>query len=279
MAFDPKREPVAPRQAASVILVRGREPSGEVEVFLLRRHRKASFMSSAFVFPGGAAEPDETDLRATAARELFEEAGVLVCEPPVARDRVAEWRARAAAGEALEALLPEAGTALALDRLHYFAHWITPSAESKRFSARFFVAELPAGQTPSFDATETVDEIWVTPREALARAGELRLPPPQVRTFGEMAGAARGGVAALRALAARRAERPHPILPRFAAVPDAPKGFCLLLPWDPEYVSRGTGDAIEMAPDHPLAVGPSRFILDDDATWKNIDAPGSPSAA
>src|SRR5215467_10074102 len=63
------------REAASVILLRRAKPG--FEVFLLRRHKRASFMASAFVFPGGAAEPGE-DARTAAARELFEEAGILL---------------------------------------------------------------------------------------------------------------------------------------------------------------------------------------------------------
>src|SRR5215471_2067301 len=63
------------REAASVILLRRAEPG--FEVFLLRRHKGASFMASAFVFPGGGAEPGE-DARTAAVRELFEEAGVLL---------------------------------------------------------------------------------------------------------------------------------------------------------------------------------------------------------
>lgn len=274
MAFDPNREPVAPRPAASVILVRARAGTGEAEVFLLRRHRRASFMSSAFVFPGGAVDPgEEHEPRRTAARELFEEAGVLLGRQPVSADDLAAMRAAVHAGEPFDEVLAARGVELALDRVHYFAHWITPSAEAKRFSARFFVAELPPGQTPSFDNRETVDEAWVTPDEALARAGELRLPPPQVRTFYELRDAAPGGPAAVLALAAERARHPHPILPRFAAMPDAPHGFCLLLPWDPDYASAGTGEALEMSADHPLAVGPSRFVLDRDGAWRHVDAP------
>lgn len=261
----------APRDAASVILLR--DGARGPEVFLLRRRRNASFMGGAFVFPGGAADPGEADPRVTAARELFEEAGVLLATTPVARDTAASLRTRALAGEQLPALLAEAELALAPAQLAYFAHWITPSIEPKRFSARFYVARLPEGQHPSFDAQETVDELWVTPAEGLARAGELALPPPQVHTLADLHAAGSGDE--IFALARARAAEPHPIMPRMA--PTDGGGFALLLPWDPEYAVTGTGDAAPMPADHPLCRGPSRFILED-RTWKNVAAPGSTTA-
>lgn len=261
------------RDAATVVLVR---PAAQgFEVFLLRRRRNASFMGGAFVFPGGARDEGEEDLRVTAARELFEEAGVLLATTPVEREQAVAMRTRTLEGEPLPALLAEAGLALDADALTYFAHWITPSIEPKRFSARFFLAVLPEGQAPSFDARETVDECWLTPAAALSRAGELSLPPPQVRTLWEIAGAA--SVDELVAMARMRASHPHPVLPRMAPMPALPGGFALLLPWDPEYTTAGTGDSAPMAADHPLAVGPSRFILED-RTWKNVAAPGSTTA-
>jgi len=271
VSFDPSREPVKPRDAASVILLRARAGTGAAEVFMLRRHRKASFMSSAFVFPGGAADEGDGDIRVTAARELFEEAGVLLADRGISASELRDWRERAAAGARLTELLAAAGVSWALESLHYFAHWITPSAESKRFSAQFFLAELPVGQVPSFDNRETVDEIWLTPDEALERSGELRLPPPQVRTLAEMREPAARGLTALRAAAAERARHPHPIMPRFALTPGATHGFALLLPWDPEYSTIGSGEGIEMPAGHPLGTGPSRFILDG-TTWKNVAA-------
>jgi 8-oxo-dGTP pyrophosphatase MutT (NUDIX family) len=262
------------RDAATVVLVRQGE-SG-VEVFLLRRRKNASFMGGAFVFPGGAKDEGEEDLRVTAARELFEEAGVLLAKTPVDREKAIALRTRTLDGEPLPALLAEAGLELDPDALTYFAHWITPSIEPKRFSARFFVAALPEGQAPSFDARETVDEAWLTPAAALEKAKDLALPPPQVRTLTELLDAATS-VDAVIELARTRSKHPHPIMPRMAPLPAMPGGFALLLPWDPEYVNIGTGDSHPMAADHPLAVGPSRFILED-RTWKNVAAPGSTSA-
>src|SRR5262245_24844463 len=137
-----------PRPAATVVLFRDADGGG-LEVYLVRRHARSGFMASAYVFPGGAAEPGEEDLRVTGDRELAEYCGVV----------------------------------LAAEDLHYVAHWVTPSIEKRRFSAHFYAARLPAGQTPVFDNKETVDEAWVTPEGGLARAAELRLPPPQIRTL------------------------------------------------------------------------------------------------
>lgn len=268
--FDPDREPTTPRDAASVVLLRPRAGSGEAEVFLLRRHRKAKFMATSYVFPGGIVDPGEDDLRVTGARELFEEAGVLLVRPQVDEETRARWRSAMGEETPLAQLLDGARTALDVEALLPLAHWVTPSAEKRRYSARFFLAELPEGQTPSFDNVETVDELWATPAEALARAGELRLPPPQVRIVADLAGAATQGPAAVVALVREQhAPHVHPIVPRFALVPDTPLGFALLLPWDPEYDSLGQGEAVPMPGGHPLATGPSRFVLDE-GTWRNV---------
>ncbi|MCW5801335.1 MAG: NUDIX hydrolase [Deltaproteobacteria bacterium] len=267
------------REASSVIMLRRTKQPG-FEVFLLRRRKGASFMASAYVFPGGGAEPGE-DARTAAARELFEEAGVLLA-------RMLE----AGEGETLEmpsvpairklildgadpiATLAKHGLVWSTDVLQPWSHWITPSHEPRRFSARFFVCELPPGQKPRFDDIETVDQVWVTPAEAIARAKDLALPPPQVRTCWELAEHAT--IEDVLAAGKRRADEPHPILPRVcAAATNA--GPCLLLPWDPDYTERGSGDAAPLNYRPAWARGPSRFVLED-LTWKHVDAPGSTSA-
>jgi 8-oxo-dGTP pyrophosphatase MutT (NUDIX family) len=117
---------VEPRPAATVVLLREAGGGPGLEVYLVRRHARSGFLANAYVFPGGAADPGEDDLRVTGARELEEECGVV----------------------------------LAPGDLHYFAHWVTPSNEKRRFTARFYAARLPAGQTPAFDNQETVVLVW-----------------------------------------------------------------------------------------------------------------------
>jgi 8-oxo-dGTP pyrophosphatase MutT (NUDIX family) len=266
------------REASSVILLRRSKPVG-FEVFLLRRAKAASFMASAFVFPGGAAEPTE-DARTAAVRELFEEAGVLLATlsgdgPTVELFKLQALRKRMLEGGDAATILESAGLAWSTDGLLPWSHWITPSVESKRFSARFFVCELPPGQVPTFDAVETVEQIWICPSEAIDRAGELNLPPPQVRTCWELA--EHGTIDEVFTAARTRAEEPHPIMPRLKLLA-AGEPPCLLLPWDPEYTETGTGDSTPLTYRPRWARGPSRFVLEDRA-WRHVGAPGSTTVA
>lgn len=122
-----------PRQAATVILLRGGEET--LEVLLVKRTEQARFMGGVWVFPGGAVDDDDGDAhRAAAARELSEEAGVVLADPSA---------------------------------LVEFSRWITPAEVTVRFDTRFFLAELPDGQEPTVDGEECVDQGWFTPQGAL----------------------------------------------------------------------------------------------------------------
>jgi len=287
---------VAPADAATVILLRDH---GGLESFLLRRNARSSFMSNHYVFPGGrvddadgaaealarisgrsaaeaavecGASPERAlAIQLAAVRELFEEAGVLLARD--AAGRVVSFEG--ARGErfrvhrrglwegttTLAAILAAEQLTAALDLMGYWARWITPSLEPKRFDARFFVAELPPGQTPLHDQRETVAELWLAPSAAAAAAaaGEVRLPPPTLRNLEDLA--ALGDLAAVRAESAARARTPLAIMPRVAQ--DAGR-LALLLPWDPDYAS-AQGDATPWPTPHPQGVGPSRFVLEGEA--------------
>lgn len=245
---------------------------------MVRRRRGASFMASAYVFPGGGLEAAETEAEA-AARELFEEAGVALVRGETSAAQLEALRRRMLANQApAKELLAAEGLEWNVEALVPWAHWITPSVEPKRFAAKFFAAALPPGQSASIDEVEAVELAWVDVESAAERSAELALPPPQLRTLWELRGLA--SVAA--ALEAARARTMEPILPRgmLAQSEGAAPSPCLLLPWDPEYLTLGQGDALPMSVLPSWAHGPSRFLLEpsgDRRAWRHVYAPGSTS--
>lgn len=146
-----------PRQAASVILVRGGHEA--LELLLVRRTPEAHFMGGFWVFPGGAVDAHEGEgdasHRAAAVRELEEETAVAGIEP---------------------------------DELVKFSRWITPREVTTRYDTHFFVAHAPDGARPRVDGDECVDLGWYTPRGALDahHAGDLPLVFPTVKQLEQL---------------------------------------------------------------------------------------------
>jgi 8-oxo-dGTP pyrophosphatase MutT (NUDIX family) len=151
--------PTTPRQAASVIVLRGGDEA--LEVLLLRRNPGSRFMGGAWVFPGGAVDAHEgagdSAHRLAAVREVEEEAGLRLPDPAA---------------------------------LIKFSRWITPPEMKIRFDTHFFLAHTPAGQEPHVDGSEMVDLRWHTPAGALAawRRGELDLVFPTIKHLEQLAG-------------------------------------------------------------------------------------------
>jgi len=145
-------EATTPRQAATVILLRG--GASDLEVLLVQRTPKARFMGGVWVFPGGAVDEGEgagdDAHRAAAIRELREEAAIELDDPT---------------------------------QLIKFSRWITPAAVKIRFDTHFFLAPLPDGQQPRIDGEECIDLGWFAPARALEanRAGEIALVFPTIK--------------------------------------------------------------------------------------------------
>jgi 8-oxo-dGTP pyrophosphatase MutT (NUDIX family) len=142
-----------PRQAASVIVVRG--GAERLELLLVQRTPEARFMGGVWVFPGGAVDAGE-DERAAAVRELREEAAIELDGP---------------------------------DDLVAFSRWITPSQVKTRFDTHFFIAVLPDGAQPAVDGAECVALGWFAPRDALGAhaRGEILLVFPTIKHLEQLA--------------------------------------------------------------------------------------------
>jgi 8-oxo-dGTP pyrophosphatase MutT (NUDIX family) len=187
---------------------------------MIRRQKSMRFLGGFYAFPGGKVEPTDANEAAlgrcrgvspataldafpasdglpplafwvTAARELVEETGLLVgCDAdgrpvdtsdPMIRDRVERVRhALAAEGAAFHALLEQEGWHLDLAPFRYLSHFITPPSSPIRFTARFFLAPVPAGQEPRLLGGEASEGFWIDPAEGHRRflAGEMQMAEP-----------------------------------------------------------------------------------------------------
>jgi len=237
--------PVQPiRPAASVILARDADPG--FEILMLRRTAQAAFAGGMYVFPGGRVDgddhlhvydvfrrgPDDAQMSQQHAlgaewrgfwiagiRESFEEAGVLLAydrngallelHDEDLRQRFDGYRHALHRGElSLNDICMREGLMLAIDRMHFLNRWITPEGRPRRFDTRFFIAEAPAKQHGRHDEYETVDSLWISPREALTRNdhgdfGLMSVTRRQLETLAEFA-----TMGALHDL--MRTERPFP---------------------------------------------------------------------
>ncbi|HMI36288.1 MAG TPA: hypothetical protein VK505_01570 [Steroidobacteraceae bacterium] len=200
---------VTPRLAATTIVVRAR--GTQPELLLLRRGEHARFMPNAYVFAGGAVDPDDESADArdlcqgfsdrcaserlqlpsnglrffiAAVREVFEECGLLLAYDAHGEwvdltrwdeSRLREVRLQLSAGElSLAALCKAQGWRLAVDKLAFFSHWITPPGRL-RFDTRFFLSIAPPKQNAFLAGNEMSELVWRTAAEALAEHASGRL--------------------------------------------------------------------------------------------------------
>ena len=200
------------RPSSTVVLVRA--GTGEPELFMVRRHADSSF-GAAYAFPGGVIDPEdkavhahcggltarEADARlgtsgegldyySAAIRELFEETGVLLSDvdrvaegPDAARDALNDGSDNWADFVKRNKLQLECG------ELHYFAHWITPPTQVRRYSTRFFIAALPNGQHASHCGGELTESCWATANETLKAGsdGRVKLHFPTIKSLESIA--------------------------------------------------------------------------------------------
>ncbi len=284
LEIEPDREPAAPRDAATVVVLR--EEDEEFSVFMVKRHKNSAFMGGAYVFPGGKLDAEDSapeilertsglseqdaaralgepadpqravGLYVAAVRETFEEAGVLLAEDV---DIAALDKARATleGGAPFARVIEGLGAVLDLTRLTPWTRWVTPVVEPRRYDARFFLARAPEGQLAAHDQRETTESAWLRPSEALAREsrGEIQLPPPTMRSLEMLA-----LFTDIDEVIREASERTPPVVePVFS---DEGGKWSLLLPG---------------APGHPVPEqripGPTRFVLSNGRWWSGEPTP------
>ena len=258
---------VKPLPAATVTLVRD-APRG-LEVLMLQRSHSLKFMPGVYVFPGGALDAadsfpemqamctgleDEAASRAlgverggiaywvAAIREAFEEAGILLAYDASGNmvslhgDAAERYRAHRNSLDERRgdfgAIVREEGLRLAVDRLTYFGHWITPVRAPRRYDTRFFLAVAPERQEARHDNYETIAHVWVRPQEALDLCARetLNMRFPTIKTLEQFTQCATAAEL-VAVLSSTRVVRP--LLPRMT------RDGRTLLPGDPGYDEAG----------------------------------------
>jgi 8-oxo-dGTP pyrophosphatase MutT (NUDIX family) len=268
---------VTPKKAATVILLRDKTPEGFEVFLLKRHEKNSFMggnfvypggrvdrndgsmeicslvrgmtFEGARKILGGTLSPEESFAHWIAAlRELFEEAGVLLAYDQ--REELLQLRNRDERErffhyrELLQKdklsiceMARKENLLFALDRIHYYAHWITPEARSERFDTRFFLARYPSGQEASHDQKETTAGVWITPRRALEEnlKGNVILSPPTLKTLEDLS---RFG-SMDEVFGSLKTNDIGPILPVLTKVES---GALLVFPWDPEYETFQRGE-------------------------------------
>ncbi len=196
---------VIPRPASTVILM-----DDDLRVYMTKRPKTMKFFGGFFVFPGGAVEEGDhvqssdyilnwnhdntfdSSHYVAAARELFEEVGVLLCSTDdestiqLKKESELDYRRLLLNGEiSFIEMLKQEGLHLNLEHLTYFGHLTTPKTNPIRFDTRFFIAQLPKGQTPNPDLNEIDEAVWFYPSDALTafENGKIFLAPPTIHAL------------------------------------------------------------------------------------------------
>ncbi len=202
-------QPIAPdpKDAAAVILLRHNTDPNNPEIFWVKRSTKLAFLGGFYAFPGGQKETNDGEAPVEncedqelatmincAARELFEEAGILLARG----SETLTVGQRASLLDDLESkrmswseLLKHYGLGLDADDFTFVGRWVTPPFAPRRFDTWFFLATCPAKQEPRVTGDSELESgEWISARDACAKwqRNEVLGAPPVLHSLKILAG-------------------------------------------------------------------------------------------
>ncbi|MFQ5637850.1 MAG: MBL fold metallo-hydrolase [bacterium] len=196
---------MATRKAVSVLLTRN---PGSTEVYLVERNPKLRFFGGYYAFPGGTVDDEDVDIKVkhpgkfpndelryvvAAAREIFEETGILLThgEKTPDTESLQSYRKQLLNNEIQfnEILQKEEQIIDAAD-FHPISNLTTPKFSPVRYATQFYWAEVPDNQAPEIWPGELVQGNFYKAEEAIRlwSHGEMLIVPPLVVMLQELSG-------------------------------------------------------------------------------------------
>jgi len=193
------------KDAAAIILLRQDTDPANPEIFWVKRSDKLVFLGGFHAFPGGqidasdaevnvrnAPNPETAAMISGAARELFEELGVLVVhggEALTKGQRVSLLDDLESGRMSWPDLLDH--YELHLDALDftYAGRWVTPPFNARRFDTWFFLVNCPPRQEPVVIDGELAGGEWITAELAYDRwlSDQVVAVPPTLHALRTLA--------------------------------------------------------------------------------------------
>lgn len=198
---------ITPKDAAAVILLRPNTDPDNSEVFLVKRSTKLAFLGGFHAFPGGQRETNDAEARvencvdqeraaliSCAARELFEEVGVLLArgsQTLTAGQRASLFDDLESKRMSWPELLRHYGLHLDASDFTFVGRWVTPPFAPRRFDTWFFLVNCPPKQNPRVTPDSELESgDWVSACDAHAKweRSEMIAVPPVLHALGTLAG-------------------------------------------------------------------------------------------
>jgi ribonuclease/clavin/mitogillin len=262
----------APKDAAAVILLRTNTDPRNPEVYLVKRSTKLAFLGGFHAFPGGQLETSDAEARvencgdtetaamiSCAARELFEEVGVLLArgsQTLTAGQRVSLLDDLESGRMSWPELLRHFGLHLDASDFTFVGRWVTPPFAPRRFDTWFFLANCPAKREPRVTPDSELESgEWIVAQDAYAKWGrsEVIAVPPVLH--------------ALKTLAAGLTDD---LVERFLSIPEAHREPTRRMEFYPNYMCFPV-----RTPTKPPATHTNCYLIYSSSEILIID-PGSP---
>jgi ribonuclease/clavin/mitogillin len=274
VSAQPRASDAVPKDAAAVVLLRDNEESArDPQLFWARRSARMAFLGGFHAFPGGQRDAsdaetkvescDDSELSAMiscAARELFEETGVLVARgaDALTKGQLDSLLDDLESGRMTFAqLLVHYDLQLDANDFTFAGRWVTPPFSPRRFDTLFFIVRCPRKQQPRVRTGEFDEGGWTSARAALTRwqASEILVAPPVLH--------------AIRSVAEGASEDMEQIAARMLAIPQAHREQVRRIEFTPGFVCFPLRTPTKPPATHTNAylIGHGEFVVVD---------PGSP---